>query len=647
MRTWWRWVLVVALVGVAGRGFQQADAQTGAPSQPAPEMTPADIGAFLDGLVPQQLARDDIAGAVVVVVKDGKILFAKGYGYADVERHRPVSPSETLFRVGSISKLFTWTALMQLIEQGRVDLDADVNRYLDFTIPPAFGQPVTVRELLTHTPGFQESLEDLFVPTAAELRPLGRYLATHVPARIYPPGTVPAYSNYGAALAGYIVERVSGMPFNDYVERYLFSPLAMTRASFRQPLPPALEPLMSRGYFVASRPPQPFEIVQAYPAGSLSAAGEDIAHFMIAQLEGGQYQGVRILQPETVVQMQRRQFGLSPWMHASALGFYEESRNGHRIIGHGGDTIFFHSDLHLMPDAHLGLFVSYNSQGRQASVAQDRSYLWHRFLDRYFPVAMPAQPAVGTAKADARRVAGTYQSSRGWRTSFMRLATLIEQVAVRARPDGLLIVDAFKDPNGQPKRWQEVGPMQWQEVGGQGRLQFLSGADGRWEMVTDFPDIVYFQSPPLERRPVVMGVLLAGLIVFALELLLWPVGALLRRHYRRPLELSPADRRMRWLLKAGCGVQLALVAGWASVLSLAGKNPGAFTEHLRPWLHVLQVLGVLGLLGAGLVCLAAFRFWRHRTGWRWGRWGDTAAALASLGYVWLIFAMHLLQVGQY
>src|SRR5579885_2996455 len=578
MRTWWRWMVVVALCAVAGRGLQQVHAQTAAPAEPVPEMSPADIGAFLDGLVPQQLARDDIAGAVVVVVKDGKVLFAKGYGYADVERHRPVSPSETLFRVGSISKLFTWTALMQLIEQGRVDLDADVNRYLDFTIPPALGQPVTVRELFTHTPGFQESLEDLFVPTAAELRPLGRYLATHVPARIYPPGTVPAYSNYGAALAGYIVERVSGMPFNDYVERYLFSPLAMTHASFRQPLPAALEPLMSRGYFVASRPAQPFEIVQAYPAGSLSASGEDMAHFMIAQLEGGQYQGVRILQPDTVAQMQSRQFGLSPWMHASALGFYEESRNGHRIIGHGGDTVFFHSDLHLMPDAHLGFFVSYNSQGREASSAQDRSYLWHRFLDRYFPVAVPALPAVATAKADAQRIAG---------------------------------------------------------------------ADGRWEMITDFPDIVYFQSPPLERRPVVVGVLLAGLIVFALELLLWPVGALLRRHYRRPLELPPADRRMRRLLKAGCVLQLALFAGWASVLSLAGKNPGAFTEHLRPWLHVLQLLGVLSLLGAAAVCLSVLRFWRRRTGWLWGRLGDTAAALASVGYVWLIFAMHLLQVGQY
>src|SRR5579885_3220666 len=141
MRTWWRWMVVVALCAVAGRGLQQVHAQTAAPAEPVPEMSPADIGAFLDGLVPQQLARDDIAGAVVVVVKDGKVLFAKGYGYADVERHRPVSPSETLFRVGSISKLFTWTALMQLIEQGRVDLDADVNRYLDFTIPPAFGQP--------------------------------------------------------------------------------------------------------------------------------------------------------------------------------------------------------------------------------------------------------------------------------------------------------------------------------------------------------------------------------------------------------------------------------------------------------------------------------------------------------------------------
>ncbi|MGH9368955.1 MAG: serine hydrolase domain-containing protein, partial [Thermoanaerobaculia bacterium] len=176
------------------------------------EMTAADVEAFLEGLVPTQLAREDIAGAVVVVVKDGKVLFGKGYGFADVEKRRPVSVEETLFRPGSTSKLFTWTAVMQLYEQGKLDLDRDVNGYLDFKIPEAFGKPITLRDILTHTPGFEDYAKDLFVSEASQIKPLGAYLASHLPRRIFAPGTTPAYSNYATALAGYVVERVSGKP---------------------------------------------------------------------------------------------------------------------------------------------------------------------------------------------------------------------------------------------------------------------------------------------------------------------------------------------------------------------------------------------------------------------------------------------------
>ncbi len=195
------------------------------------ELTAQDVEAFLDGIVPLQLEHDDIAGATISIVKDGKLLLAKGYGYADIEKKKPVSAEETLFRPGSVSKLFTWTAVMQLVEQGKLDLDRDVNTYLDFKIPDAFGRPITLKNLLTHTPGFEEAIKDLFA-VGSESPDLGKYLKTHIPKRIYPPGTVPAYSNYGAALAGYIVERVSGRPFNDYIEESIFKPLGHDSFNF-------------------------------------------------------------------------------------------------------------------------------------------------------------------------------------------------------------------------------------------------------------------------------------------------------------------------------------------------------------------------------------------------------------------------------
>ena len=241
----------------------------------------------------------DIAGAVVVVVRDGQVVTERGFGYADVERARRSIPQRTLFRPGSVSKLFTWTAVMQQVEQGKIDLDADVNRYLDFKIPAYEGKPVTMRQIMTHTAGFEEQLKDSDRARPAEVPPYDVLLKRWVPKRIFAPGTTPAYSNYATSLAGYIVERVSGEPFDDYVERHIFAPLGMRNSTFRQPLPAQLRPMMATGYQQASGEPVPFEIVGPAPAGSLSSTGADMARFMIAHLNGGELDGQRILQAET------------------------------------------------------------------------------------------------------------------------------------------------------------------------------------------------------------------------------------------------------------------------------------------------------------------------------------------------------------
>ncbi len=168
-------------------------------SSAAHELTQSDLEAFLDGMIPLQLPREDIAGAVISVVKNGKPFFAKGYGFSNVEKRTPVSPDGTLFRPGSISKLSNWTSIMQQVEQGKLDLDRDVNEYLDFKIPPTYPQPITLRNIMTHTPGFEETIQELFVANASQLKPLDAYLKEHMPARIFPPGTTPAYSNYATA----------------------------------------------------------------------------------------------------------------------------------------------------------------------------------------------------------------------------------------------------------------------------------------------------------------------------------------------------------------------------------------------------------------------------------------------------------------
>ena len=196
-------VLLAAALGAAAP--RQAE-----PQAPPPALTAADLEAWLDGYLPAALARNDMAGAVVAVVKDGAVLFMKGYGFADVAGRRAVDPERTLFPVASISKTFTATAVMQLVEQGRLDLDRDVNEYLDFAIPPAFGKPITLRHLLTHTAGFDDLQKGSSPADPKWYFPLGTYLKRRSPNRVYPPGTIPAYSNYGLGLAAYIVERTSG-----------------------------------------------------------------------------------------------------------------------------------------------------------------------------------------------------------------------------------------------------------------------------------------------------------------------------------------------------------------------------------------------------------------------------------------------------
>src|SRR5438270_10345316 len=221
---------------------------------PPPALTRADFETFLDALIPSQLQNRNIAGAVVSVVKDGQILFQKGYGYADVEAKKPVLPEQTLFRPGSISKLFTATAVLQLVEQGKLDLDRDVNEYIDFAIPKTYPEPITLRRLLTHTAGFEEVLKNLFVPMQQQMRPLHDYLVVALPARIFPPGKIAAYSNYGLTLAGYIVERVSGEKFESYIDNHILKPLKMQSSTFAQPLPTPLEPQMLQGYSIATKP---------------------------------------------------------------------------------------------------------------------------------------------------------------------------------------------------------------------------------------------------------------------------------------------------------------------------------------------------------------------------------------------------------
>jgi len=606
----------------------------------AHELSQSDVEAFLDGMMPLQLAREDIAGAVISVVKDGKVLFARGYGYSNVEKRTPVSADSTLFRPGSISKLFNWTSIMQQVELGKLDLDRDVNDYLDFKIPATFPKPITLRDIMTHTPGFEETVQELFVRDASELKPLDQYLKEHLPVRVFPPGTTPAYSNYATSLAGYILQRVSGERFEDYIDNHIFKPLGMGHSTLRQPLPEALKPLMSNGYDVASAPAQTFEFVEATPAGSSSVTATDMARFMLAHLQDGQFEGAQILRADTARLMHSRQFANMPELNGMALGFYEETRNGQRIIGHAGDTQYFHSDLHLIPDAGLGFFISYNSAGK--GEARARETVWHAFLDRYFPYESPPVSAAPDAAKDAQLVSGRYIISRRSETTILKVLNVMGESKVFTNSDGTISLEDLKDLNGQPKKLRETGPLMFRAVDNQDRVAFKRDDAGRLVMVTDFPVFVFQRSPWYENSGLNLPLIISALAVLVLTIVLWPVAALIRRHYGHKLSLSPQARRLRIIARLACLLDLIFVIALATFFTMTEKDIGLLSPRFDPVLRIIQIVGWLGIVGTLAVLYSALRSWREPERWWLSKLADTVMAAACVAFVWFVYVWNML-----
>ena len=412
----------------------------------------------------------------------------------------------------------------------------------------------------------------------------------------------------------------------------------MQRSTFVQPLPENLKPMMSNGYKKASDKAQPFEFVEAYPAGSVSTTARDMCNFMLAHLQNGQFGDKQILKPETAKLMHSRLYGTDDRLNAMAYGFYEESRNGKRIIGHGGDTEYFHSDLHLILDENVGFFVSYNSAGKGET--SPRTVLFESFLDRYFPFTPPAGAKVENAVADAKEIAGFYKSSRRFDTSFLSITTPLGEPKVVANSDGTINVDPLKGENGQLKKFEEIAPFLYREVHGQDHVGFKKDAAGNWQFQLDYPFFIFQKVGLLQNKIFNIVVLCFGVGVLILTVLLWPVAAMVRKHYGKPLNYEPSDNRRRLLVRLVCILFAVFYGGWLTALSLSDDPNGI--NGLPPWIIVFGILGLICVAGTILVCVNAFRSVREPSRWLWTKLHDLSLAVACLGLIWLALVWHLM-----
>jgi len=600
----------------------------------------ADLEAWLDGYLPYALERGRIPGAVVVVVKDGQVVLEKGYGFSDVAKRAPVLPETTLFRPGSVSKLFTWTAVMQQVEAGKIDLDKDVNAYLDFKIPAYQGKPITMRNIMTHTAGFEESVRYLISSDPKAVMTLKKQMPLALPERVFAPGTTPAYSNYATALAGYIVERTSGEDFDSYVEKHIFQPLGMTHSSFRQPLPANLAPHMSKGYPNVTGKAQPFEMVIPAPAGSLSASGADMGKFMIAQLNNG----AGLMKPETTAMMHDYKApGVGP-LNSMALGFYEQWVNGHRAIAHGGDTVWFHSYLWLFPDSDIGVYISMNAPGQAGDAGAVRSALFHKFADRYLPgTEKPGTVDAATSKQHAQMMVGHYQSSRGSFTNFLSLLGLLGQTQIGLTEDGKISLPALDGLGAGARDWVEVEPFVWRDTGTGERLAAAvkDGKVVRWSIDAGSPFMVFEPVPASINSAWLNPALMLALAIVALAALAWPVRALVRRSYKAEFALAGKSRRAYRLSRLFAWLVLGAVAGWFGLIAAFSADIGSIGGPLDWLIHLLRILTPIATFG--LLLAAAWHLgltYKDKRRWTM-KLGAVLLVLAALPLVWVTLAFHL------
>lgn len=599
----------------------------------SPDVTnPAVVEAFVDGAVKPLMKANNSPSGVVAVMKDGELVFSKGYGHIDVENRIPVDPETSLFRPGSISKLFTWISVMQLVEKGQIDLDADVNQYLKtFQIEDTWpGQPVTMRHIMTHTAGFEDGwLGYLIIDDPDRIIPLHEAMARYQPNRVNPPGAHVAYSNWATALAGLIVSNVSGVDFNSYVQTNIFDVLGMKNASFVEPLPPGLDANMAKAYryengeYVELN----YEIISNFgPAGALAASAHDMMIFARALLGGGEYNGGRILKADTLQQMLDQGFVHDDRVKGMGLGFVHRNfgPDGFNLFGHDGGTTVFISHFGLSKEEDFVLFSSFSGPG----AGPTHVAFVQGFYDEFFPREVPHIEPPADFFERAGKYAGTYNA---WRNSFNgveALARAITGTVITPMPDNTLMIG--------DTRYVEVGENLFRAVDDYTQIAFQEDDSGNivGYVIDGLGVNQNYPAPFFETASFTFTMLGLSALVF--------IAVLLRLAYQWPAfkAAQGGEKRARLasVVVAGSNLLFFIVI----LITVSGG--------LQPMMYWVPTIFKVGLVLPLLATLAAFynaylsvEIWRGGLFTSvWARVRHTVVAFMGLFLVWFYYYWNLL-----
>ncbi len=410
-------------------------------------------------------------------------------------------------------------------------------------------------------------------------------------------------------------------------------------------MPEHFKEQISTGYRTASQPPGYFELVGPAPAGSLSTTGADMARFMIAQMQA--YSGTQtpLLSHDAAQRMQTTMFRPVPPSHGMSVGFFERDRNGHRIREHGGDTQFFHSKLAMFIDDGVGIFMSFNSSGKEGAVHRIREAVFAQFADRYFPAPLAEIEPAQHAQENARLVTGRYATSRRAETTFFKLFTLLGQASIAPDEKGVLTVPGLTELSGEPKKWQEAAPFVWREQYGPEHVAVKADGDRVTMLSADeFGGILVLLPVPWRQSGAwILPVVGVATAILALTVVAWPIAAWRRRKRGASLALSPRELRIYRIARVVALIDIVFLVGWMGIVSAGNADLAAYDGHLDAWFYVLHVLGFIGAAGALVAIWNGWLAIAGKRGWKATAWSVGLAASCT-AVSWFGFAFNLIRV---
>ena len=596
-RTFMKNLLIILITGFLGSQVLSAQAL---PPQEGLE-------SYMDGVIGTMMKKNHINGVTVSVVKDNDIYWSKGYGYADSESGIPVDPETSLFRMGSVSKLFVWTAVMQLYEDGLINLDADVSSYIDdFKIPGGYEEPITMRHLMTHTPGFEDYYFNLFSTDSIPPSSLGENLNQHMPERVRPPGVHSSYSNHGTGIAAYIVEEISGMKWDDYVEQKILKPLGMDITSFRYILPDSLKSIHSKGYVYSggSYTSKEFKGIPLAPVGLACTSAENMTPFMLAHLNNGEYNGYRMLDSATVDEMHTQIFQHADGLRGMCYGFFNHTRNGYKVVGHGGATEFFFSLMLILPDEKTGIFISTNTQGGTALVKE----VTDQWMDKYYPDTT----AVDTLDLNddfLAQFSGEYMVNRRPMNRVTKISALTNTPFTISYNDGKILTSSGDDVNV----WFPIDSSLFQSMNSTSRLAFGKDGNGDYEylFLDSSPHVALERVKVLDSKWFNLIVLMWSVGLGLLGLIIWVSTSVYRRFHK------VRDRRtMPLLSKVLVGINVAVILVFMILASsLMASTDFVFSEP-KTYAYVVFTLPIVIAVISLLILYMSFNHFTRPLRWR-------------------------------